>query len=411
MELSQILNLRRSCRHYLKTPVPKEKLEELISAAIEAPVSCNLQLTQYLILDDHKVLRELGYKASYKFSYSPASILVLYDPRFTAERHSVVSSSGMATENIVLRATDLGLATCPMAGFERDVVIKKILNIPKHLEIMMLIAVGFPDPSFEPMKPFRILPQTAFNYNSYNGLKTLNGSSKLSDYKVPDIIEYRSRISTVYLNRFRLNTFSEKYYDKVFEFFKEEVLFKNNKKKIIDILSYDGVFLRTLNSIMKENSLDLTSSDYLKNNLDFFKDQFNSKSVLIDSKNDFNISNNEKYDVATLVFQAEFTPNLITLLKNIPKILDKDGLLFVANVSESWYKRYLKVLRSIYRVYILRKMSNVYEGNPFYKIGPRVHISNNKIKNMTKDHLSITKQTEIKIGRGNKISIFILKKK
>lgn len=405
MELSEVFKKRRSSRHYLKKPVPRELLEELVISATKAPVSCNLQITQYIVVDDKEILDRLTKQVSYKFAYAPAYFIILYDPRFTVERNSIISSSAMSVENILLRAIDLGLSTCPMAGFDKDDTIRKIINIPRHIEILLIVSVGYADQSFEPLQPFKLDYKKVFSFNNYSGLKSLNASNDLNKQNTDDLIDYRSRISTVYLDRFRLNTYSEKYYGIAYDFWNKNI--KNlNLKKVIDVLSYDGVFLRLLS---KNKDISITSSDYLKTNLSFFQKTFGCNVVNIDSNNNFNTK--EKYGCATLVFQLEFTPDPESLISSISNILEDKGLLFIFVSTEKWSKRFLKFILRQYRRFVLGKLNNIYEGNVFYKIGPRAYISNKHIENICKKYnLVMVKRETVEVGRGNKINSFALAK-
>ncbi|MFQ5787957.1 MAG: nitroreductase family protein, partial [Thermodesulfobacteriota bacterium] len=45
---------------------------------------------------------------------------------------------------IVLQAVEIGLGTCWVRWYEDDKV-KKILDIPEHIEVMALLPVGKPD--------------------------------------------------------------------------------------------------------------------------------------------------------------------------------------------------------------------------------------------------------------------------
>jgi nitroreductase len=98
MELQTAFTTRRSIRHYTDKRVPREHLEMLIKAAELAPVSCNLQLTKYIIVDDTELIKTLRKEVSYKFAYTPSFIIVVHDTRFTIERSSGIMSAGMAVE-------------------------------------------------------------------------------------------------------------------------------------------------------------------------------------------------------------------------------------------------------------------------------------------------------------------------
>lgn len=370
MDFSEVLNLRRSHRSFLDKKVDRSLIEQLMVAAQKAPVSCNLQVTQFIVVDDERLLKELESKVSYKFGYSPCSIVVTYDPRVTVERASVVSSSAMAAENILLQAVDLGLGTCPMAGFKKDDVIKSILNIPSELEIALIIAVGYPDNDVYKIDIPKVDLKNFFSFNDYKGLESFNLSPSLDSQSVKDIKNYRNRISPVYLDRFRLHTWSEKYYKKSLDFFKDN--FTDKELKMLDVLSYDSFFLKLLHEADFKN-LTVFASDYLRSVANFIEKKLDYKSFVIDDNNQIN--SDDKFDIATLVLQASFTPKLDSLLSSIYDRLESDGSLMICDVSESWLKATFRVLKNIKLRFIDKKEINIYENNPFYRIGPRKNYS------------------------------------
>jgi nitroreductase len=62
----------------------------------------------------------------------------------------------IALEHIALMATELGLATCWIGSFDAEKV-RQVLEIPKDIVIIELMALGYPDKGYrqttrEPMK-------------------------------------------------------------------------------------------------------------------------------------------------------------------------------------------------------------------------------------------------------------------
>ena len=53
---------------------------------------------------------------------------------------------GLALENLLLEAVDLGLAAHPMAGFSADLV-RSGYSVPEGYEPLVAVAVGYPGPS------------------------------------------------------------------------------------------------------------------------------------------------------------------------------------------------------------------------------------------------------------------------
>jgi nitroreductase/SAM-dependent methyltransferase len=379
MELIDILKKRRSVRAFLPKKVRRGLIEKLIKAAQQSPVSCNLQLTQYVAVDDKELLKKLGRDVSYKFKYAPTVIVVLVDSRFTVERASAITGVGMAVENMILRAVDLGLATCPMAGFGKDEVIKKYLNIPSHMDVVLLLAVGFQDETVSKELITKLSSKNVFNFNTYGDLKTINGSNRLEDHTPESIIDYRSRIAPVYLDRFRLSSFNEKYYKTIVTGIKnilpksngeKSVLARPSRDRWLDLMSYDGEFIRNISETEISKQYKFWVSDYIPANLAFLKKKFKLSIIQIDSSN--NIPTKEKFDVISFITQLDFTPENKNLLRSAASVLNKDGLLFISVIRNHWYKRLIFFLMKLPR-YIKGKHNNIYEGNTYYKIGPHTH--------------------------------------
>jgi nitroreductase/ubiquinone/menaquinone biosynthesis C-methylase UbiE len=374
---------RRSCRQYLKTAVDRSVVMELLFAAQKAPVSCNLQITQYVVIDDAEILKRLSKEVGYKFSFAPCYILVLSDKRFTVERQSAVMGAGMAVENMLLKATDLGLGTCAMAGFTHDDAIRKILRIPTYVDILLLVSVGYPDdPSLKhPIEKLKI--EEIYSFNGYGHLKTIHPSPQKTD--VQSTIDYRRRIAPVYLSRFRLNIFKEAYYALAFDFFKKNVIEKMESTKTInylDVISYDGIFLRKVKEDMR--NLNITGSDYLKNNLLFLKTELDIDTALINEKNEIQDVQQESIDVASFVFQIQFTPDRVSLMQDVSSKLKKGGLFFIGFIQESKIKFLIRKILNVYKKQILKKEVNIYENNPYYKIGMHWNVQGKDIQKLAR---------------------------
>lgn len=407
MELEEVLKKRRSVRHYTAETVSRDLITKLIEAGSYSPVSCNLQLTQYVVVDDKNLLSKLAREVSYKFNYSPCSIVVLHDSNYSIERLSGVMTAGMAVENILLKATELGLGTCAMAGFKHDPKIKSILSIPDHMDILLIISVGYVDNSFNMLEIPRISLNSRFSFNNYSSLKTILDSKKSKDYIINEIINYRRRISPVYLDRLRLNTYDIGYYKDVLQYLKNFIV-REKISSIIDLMSYDSVFIDLINKSNISN-LKIVPSDYLENNLNFYKKNFGYNGILVSENNQ--IQSKEIFDMATFVFQLNFTPDPFTLLKSLHHLIKNEGFVLVSVVRDRWYRRVAKVLQKIVLI-IKRKKINIYENNPFYKVGLFNFYSKKKVEEIFEetgfkklDYVFINK------GRGVIVEMFVFKKK
>ncbi|MDO5545045.1 MAG: nitroreductase family protein [Eubacteriales bacterium] len=74
----------------------------------------------------------------------------------TASNHSLeygcIMDAAMAAENLMPKATELGLGTCAIKSYHEGSV-RKLLRLPDWLRLELLIALGWPEG--EPRAPFQ----------------------------------------------------------------------------------------------------------------------------------------------------------------------------------------------------------------------------------------------------------------
>jgi len=166
----EVIRKRRSVRAYLDMPVEDEKIKEIVEAARLAPSTCNLQCWRFVVVKDRTVRDELIEKGfgglivpNKWIRTAPVIIAVCAEPSLVVHRLGGriqgvdyhLLDVGIATEHLVLRATELGLGTCWIGWFNERRV-KKILKIPKGVKVVALLSLGYPDG--EPGEPRERLP-------------------------------------------------------------------------------------------------------------------------------------------------------------------------------------------------------------------------------------------------------------
>ena len=378
MELLDAIKQRRSIRHYLPQAVEREKLLDLVAAAQKAPVSCNLQLLHYVILDQSDILEQLTHRVSHKFGYAPAAILVLHDPRFTVERDSGVTAMGAAVENILLRAVDLGLGTCAMAGFHHDAIIREILHIPHEWNIGLLISIGYPDPTFHQQTIAKLPLEQIYSFNQVASAPTINSASQLARHTPASIRDYRARIGSVYLDRFRLNTWSDQLYRRTSEIFQQSLKsLLPSSFRLLDLMTYDAKFLQLIRPTL-DTTTSVIATDYVLEHLQVYRSLLNCETVLIDEHNQLPASTTP-VDVVTCIFQSTFTPAFESLLVSGVKNLKSGGYLYLVHGQESFNKRLIRFGRRLQRQ-LSGLPVNIYEGNPYFRIGPYQHRTVSEIR-------------------------------
>lgn len=165
---------RRATRAYTPDPVAEATIRELLRAAIHAPTAMHLEPWAFAIIQDRALLKKLSERAKTligasrrddhaALARSPTTRLpaIFTDPSFDifygATTLIVICAKPMGTfasadcwlaaENLMLAATALGLATCPI-GFAllalADPELKAELGIPASLTPVAPIIVGVP---------------------------------------------------------------------------------------------------------------------------------------------------------------------------------------------------------------------------------------------------------------------------
>jgi len=141
---------RRTIRKYEPKDVPKEVLSKCVDAARLSPSSANRQPLKYIIVDDQMLLREVfstlrwaGYLSSYQPSEEemPRAYVVIVLDKSIRKNHG--HDAGIAAMSISMVAHDEGLGSCILGAVDRE-RLRKILNVPDGLDIVLVVALGYP---------------------------------------------------------------------------------------------------------------------------------------------------------------------------------------------------------------------------------------------------------------------------
>ena len=90
MDLWEALYERRTTRKFDPSrPVPRELVLELLDAALIAPTSCNLQMWDFVVVDEPDQREQLG-RLSLQVLSTPVSIFVAYGKEYSEEGHANV---------------------------------------------------------------------------------------------------------------------------------------------------------------------------------------------------------------------------------------------------------------------------------------------------------------------------------
>jgi len=162
METINCIKTRRSRRKYLDKEIPDEIIEQLIDCARHAPFGGppkkEHQLWEFIIVRDEKIKVKLAlnYEDRQFIKQAPVIIAVCADKTKDPDYKDWDITISLAIENILLAAYDFGLGACFVTTFmhhkrhkrDREILIET-LNLPKHIELIALIPIGYPYSSEE----------------------------------------------------------------------------------------------------------------------------------------------------------------------------------------------------------------------------------------------------------------------
>ncbi len=159
MDFLELVKLRKSCRKYSNRSLPHEILERCLEASRLAPSACNSQPWNFIVIEDRGLKEKVG-EAAFSGIYSvnsfakkaPVLVAVIREKTsyllkvgsfLRGTQYSLIDL-GITCEHFVLQAAQEGLGTCWL-GFFNEKSVKKILGIPKHKKVDILISVGYPE--------------------------------------------------------------------------------------------------------------------------------------------------------------------------------------------------------------------------------------------------------------------------
>ena len=141
--------MRRSIRRYSSEPVNKSDIDLLLTAAMYAPSARNEQPWHFIVIDDRSLLEQIRRVHPYAsmLSGAPLAILVCGDEKLELSKGYWPVDCSAATQNMLLAAHALGLGAVWLGVYprrERQSDIRKIFNLPAHVQPFALISIGHP---------------------------------------------------------------------------------------------------------------------------------------------------------------------------------------------------------------------------------------------------------------------------
>jgi len=146
---------KRAIRKFTPQPLAAEHLERILQAGRHAGSSKNRQRWTFIVCRDRDHLRALAAVGPFAGHIAGAAVaiaLVTPDPTSTTSGRSILFDLGLAAENMMLAAWELGIGSVPATVYEPDLV-RRLLGYPDDHACEYLLSFGYPASEEELTRP------------------------------------------------------------------------------------------------------------------------------------------------------------------------------------------------------------------------------------------------------------------
>lgn len=150
MELNEALLKRRSVRKFSPEIVSDEDIEKLMHAAMSGPSAMNKKPWEFYVVKNLSILSKVVGLMRYANYGANCAIIVAGNMNNTMEgvgRDFWIQDCSAATENILLKATELGLGTVWCGAYpdlKASDALRETLDAPENIVPLNVILVGHP---------------------------------------------------------------------------------------------------------------------------------------------------------------------------------------------------------------------------------------------------------------------------
>jgi len=184
-DIFTILKSHRSIRKYKSEPIPDDLLENILTAARQAPTSSNLQAYSIIVVTDRDKKKQLAHFCGDQSSVESCPVFLAicpdlhrleqvcrlrgYEPsdNFIEMFIVAVVDAALVAQNILVASEGSGLGVCMIGGIRNSPDrVCELLKIPDKVFPLMGICLGWPDQ--DPIIKPRLLDGLVIHHNEYN---------------------------------------------------------------------------------------------------------------------------------------------------------------------------------------------------------------------------------------------------
>ena len=146
MNVWDAIRTKRMVRRFDARPIEPAHLDRVLDAGRHAGSSKNLQRWDFVVVDDRQLLAKLAGVGRYAGHLAGATVavaLVTPDPMADGQPMSVMWDLGLAAQNMMLTAWELGIGSCPATVYDQPLA-RSLLAYPEDHHCEYLLSFGYP---------------------------------------------------------------------------------------------------------------------------------------------------------------------------------------------------------------------------------------------------------------------------
>ena len=162
----ETIRKRRSIRNFDHQDIPKETIQDILTAAFFSPSSSNRRPWHFVLVSDKGLIEKLSKARDGSSSFASSAPMVIAVCSDSEIAGRWIEDSSIAATLLQLTATELGLGSCWIQI--RDTVhsedqsgedyVREVLGIPSSIRVLCMIALGFPAQDKSPHQDDEFMP-------------------------------------------------------------------------------------------------------------------------------------------------------------------------------------------------------------------------------------------------------------
>jgi nitroreductase len=146
MSVWTAIRTKRMVRRFRDEPLAPGQLERIVDAGRHAASSKNQQRWDFIAVQDRArlgALSAVGPYAGHVAGAAAAVALITPDPTRPGASTSIMWDLGLAAENMLLAAWEIGIGSCPATVYDQSIA-RAVLGQPEDLWCGYVLSFGFP---------------------------------------------------------------------------------------------------------------------------------------------------------------------------------------------------------------------------------------------------------------------------